>query len=110
MVDRHGSTRDSDRGGGGGDGPPDTDHGRRSDGDVSRGSSVPNRSDPPREVSTLIATAATARALRPAGAEILKDWAVEYYLKFRGPEIHVGRGFRRLPHIHVGPVAHIPLK
>jgi RHS repeat-associated protein len=39
----------------------------------------------------------------------LEEWADEYSVVFRGPEIHPTRRFN-IPHIHVGPVDHIPLK
>jgi len=42
-------------------------------------------------------------------AKILKDWAKEYNLPFRGPEIHPNRNFN-IPHIHIGPVNHLPIK
>lgn len=40
---------------------------------------------------------------------ILKKWAGEYGVRFRGPEAHPGRKFGARPHIHVGPVDHIPI-
>lgn len=43
-------------------------------------------------------------------ANTLKDWAEEYNLPSRGPEAHPGRGFGSNPHIHVGPVNHLPIK
>lgn len=42
-------------------------------------------------------------------AEILKEWAKEYNLPFRGPEIHPNRNFN-IPHIHLGPINHLPVK
>lgn len=44
-----------------------------------------------------------------AEAKILKGWADEYNMLFRGPEMHPSRNFK-LPHIHVGPVNHIIVK
>jgi RHS repeat-associated protein len=41
---------------------------------------------------------------------ILRAWAKEYGLRFRGPEMHPERGFGRIPHVHVGPVDHIPVR
>lgn len=43
-------------------------------------------------------------------AEILKEWAEEHEVPFRGPEAHPGRGFGANPHIHVGPINHIPVR
>ena len=42
-------------------------------------------------------------------AKILKEWAKKYDLPFRGPEIHPNRNFKD-PHIHLGPIDHIPIK
>ncbi|MFL6194034.1 MAG: RHS repeat-associated core domain-containing protein [Thermoanaerobaculia bacterium] len=42
-------------------------------------------------------------------AKTLGEWAKELGLSFRGPEIHPERNFN-IPHIHVGPVDHIPVK
>jgi len=42
-------------------------------------------------------------------AKILKEWAKEYNLPYRGPEIHPDRNYNK-PHIHIGPVNHIPIK
>jgi hypothetical protein len=39
--------------------------------------------------------------------DIVRKWAREVGLPFRGPEIHPGRRFGRTPHVHVGPVNHI---
>ena len=43
-------------------------------------------------------------------AQILKDWAKEVNLSFRGPEVHPNRPFGQFPHVHVGPVDHLPVK
>jgi RHS repeat-associated protein len=43
-------------------------------------------------------------------AGILKGWAAEYKLPFRGPEVHPQRPFGRFPHIHIGPVNHLPVR
>jgi RHS repeat-associated protein len=40
-------------------------------------------------------------------AAILRAWAQEYGVYFRGPEAHAGLGFGRLLHILVGPINHI---
>lgn len=41
---------------------------------------------------------------------ILKDWANEYNIPFRGPEVHPGRPFGKDPHFHLGPVDHIKVR
>jgi hypothetical protein len=45
----------------------------------------------------------------PEQAQILQEWADEVGLDFRGPEVHPGRPFGQYPHIHVGPINHIPV-
>lgn len=42
-------------------------------------------------------------------AKVLVDWAKELGLPARGPEAHPGRPFGKFPHIHVGPVNHVPV-
>jgi len=39
----------------------------------------------------------------------LQQWANEVGLLFRGPEIHPNRPHVNFPHIHIGPVDHIPI-
>jgi len=46
----------------------------------------------------------------PADAETLLKWADEVGLSSRGPEVHPGRPYGQNPHIHIGPVGHIPVK
>jgi hypothetical protein len=41
-------------------------------------------------------------------ANILRDWAKEYNVPFRGPESHPSRPFSQ-PHIHIGPINHVPV-
>jgi len=43
-------------------------------------------------------------------AAALERWAKEYDVPFRGPEQHPTRDFGSQPHIHVGPVNHIPMR
>ena len=42
-------------------------------------------------------------------AKILKEWSKEFNLPFRSPEIHPNRNFN-IPHIHIGPINHLPIK
>jgi hypothetical protein len=43
-------------------------------------------------------------------AKTLVDWGKEVgFPGSRGPEVHDGRPFGQKPHIHVGPVNHIPV-
>jgi RHS repeat-associated protein len=42
-------------------------------------------------------------------AKTLVKWAEEYNLPARGPEVHPWRPFGRSPHIHIGPINHIPI-
>jgi hypothetical protein len=43
-------------------------------------------------------------------ARTLRQWADEYGVDARGPETHKNRPQGQNPHIHVGPVDHIPVK
>jgi RHS repeat-associated protein len=56
-----------------------------------------------------IAKEAQRNGLSPEDAEALREWAEEYDVPFRGPEEHPTRGFGSQPHVHVGPVDHIPV-
>jgi uncharacterized protein RhaS with RHS repeats len=42
-------------------------------------------------------------------ARALIEQAREVGLRARGPEAHEGRGFGSRPHIHIGPINHIPI-
>ncbi len=53
---------------------------------------------------------ANKTGLSESDAEILREWAEEYEVPFRGPEAHPGRGFGSLPHYRLGPLRHIPAK
>ncbi|GIW85426.1 MAG: hypothetical protein KatS3mg107_1086 [Gemmataceae bacterium] len=41
--------------------------------------------------------------------EILRKWAKEYNVLFRGPEIHIHRKKVNFLYIHIGPVDYIPV-
>lgn len=43
-------------------------------------------------------------------AKILEQWAKEYQLPYRPPEVHPNRPFGKEPHFHLGPINHIPIK
>ena len=43
-------------------------------------------------------------------AKTLLKWAKEYNVPARGPEIHPNRPKVNFPHIHIGPVKHIPVR
>src|SRR5262249_12263903 len=47
--------------------------------------------------------------VKPGDVEVLKKWCGEYDGPVRGPEVHPNRPFGQHPHIHVGPVDHIPV-
>jgi hypothetical protein len=49
------------------------------------------------------------RGVDLADVPVLQEWAEELGLSFRGIESHPGRPFGQFPHIHIGPVNHIPL-
>lgn len=61
-------------------------------------------------VIDLAREAKKAGGLTPEEAEALKEFAGETRLPVRGPESHPGRPFGKQPHIHIGPVNHIPIK
>jgi len=45
-----------------------------------------------------------------AEALVLEQLAKEAGVPFRGPEVHPNRPHGRKPHIHLGPVDHLPIK
>ncbi len=51
-----------------------------------------------------------ARGLSRTDAATLKQWGAEYGVPVRGPEVHPNRSHGKKPHLHVGPVDHIPVK
>ena len=51
-----------------------------------------------------------ARGLSRTDAATLKQWGAEYGVPVRGPEVHPNRPHGKKPHLHVGPVDHIPVK
>jgi hypothetical protein len=55
-----------------------------------------------------IAKRAKKTGLTPEEAEILREWAEELDLEFRGPETSDKGTFGRKPHYHCGSQAHIP--
>ncbi|MCL6592264.1 MAG: RHS repeat-associated core domain-containing protein, partial [Firmicutes bacterium] len=65
-----------------------------------------------RDQDTLIQLAKEAKRTKitPEDANTLIQWAKEYGLPYRGPEIHPNRPLGRFPHIHIGPVNHIFIK
>lgn len=64
------------------------------------------------EQETLIELAkAKKRGVTPDEADTLLDWAAEYGVPHHGQEQHThGSPISRAPHIHIGPVGHIPVK
>ena len=42
-------------------------------------------------------------------AEAYKELGKEAGIRVRGPEVHPNRPVGKIPHIHVGPVDHIPV-
>lgn len=46
----------------------------------------------------------------PNEVNILKDWANEYKMPFRGPEVHPNRPFGKEPHFHLGPINHVKVR
>jgi RHS repeat-associated protein len=56
-----------------------------------------------------IAKAAKRKGITRDEAAILKNWAREYNIPFRGPEKHLNRNFQDI-HLHIGPVDKIPVR
>ena len=55
--------------------------------------------------------AAKAGGVSLEDAETLLNWAEEYNLPAHGPEVHINRPGKasNVPHIHIGPVQHLPI-
>ncbi|MCG8560410.1 MAG: hypothetical protein MI824_11470, partial [Hyphomicrobiales bacterium] len=69
------------------------------------------RNTPDQEAAIDLAKDAKRRGgLTQDEAEALVDLAKEAGVPTRGPESHPDRPYGRNPHIHVGPVNHIPVK
>jgi len=64
------------------------------------------------EQSALIEMAKSDKkaGVTPADAQAYRDLGKESGVPVRGPETHPKRPYGREPHIHVGPVDHIPVK
>lgn len=75
---------------------------------VPQGCGVPFTPD--QDALVKIAKEAKRNGLSSEDAEVLREWAEEYDISFRGPESHPGRGFGKNPHYRLGPVNHIPAK
>jgi hypothetical protein len=84
------------------------------DSDVQEGDSCPvdpsKRHTPDQQALDELAKEAQRHGVTPQDAEILKDWAREYGVPARGPEVHPGRPYGKDPHIHIGGRDHIPVK
>jgi RHS repeat-associated protein len=57
-----------------------------------------------------VAKQAKRTGVSPDDVKVLKTWGDEYGVKVRGPETHPRRPHGKKPHIHVGPIDHIPMK
>jgi RHS repeat-associated protein len=68
------------------------------------------RFTPDQEALVGIAKDAERSGVSAAEADTLRQWAAEVGLPFRGPEAHPNRPFGKFPHIHLGPVDHIPVR
>lgn len=70
---------------------------------------VPGRFNSNQDALIKLSREAKRKGITTEEAEILKQWAKEYGLPYRGVEIHPNRNFDT-PHIHIGPIDHIPIK
>ena len=72
------------------------------------------RNTPEQDAVIQLAKEAQKKGLTPEQAEILKAWAEEYNVPNRPQnrlsETHPNRPQGKYPHIHVGPVDHIPVQ
>jgi len=66
--------------------------------------------DPNQRALVDLAKSAQRTGVTPNQSATLNQWANEYNIPFRGPEVHPGRPQGQYPHIHVGPVDHIKIK
>jgi hypothetical protein len=57
-----------------------------------------------------LAKSAKRTGVDPTDAQTLLEWADELRLVGRGPEVHPGRPWGWSPHIHIGPINHIPVR
>jgi RHS repeat-associated protein len=71
---------------------------------------APQRFTPDQQALVALAKEAQRRGATRSEARILREWSNEYGLASRGPESHSGRRFGSQPHLHVGPVNHIPVR
>jgi hypothetical protein len=65
------------------------------------------RFTPDQEALVALGKEARRRGVTLPEARILKEWARELGIPFRGPEAHPTRSFGRKLHIHLGPINHI---
>ena len=71
----------------------------------------PNRFNPNQDALIQLAKQSKrGPGLRPPEANTMIEWAREYGVPSRGPEQHPNRPHGRNPHIHVGPINHIPVR
>jgi RHS repeat-associated protein len=68
------------------------------------------RFTPEQDALIKLAKEAKRRGVTPEEAQALRQWADEVGLPSRGPEAHPGRPYGQYPHIHIGPVDHIPVR
>jgi RHS repeat-associated protein len=74
------------------------------------GVAAPRRFTPDQDaLIQLVRDAERRGGVAASDVSILKQWANEYGLPFRGPQVHPGRPIGQFPHIHVGPVNHVPV-
>jgi hypothetical protein len=66
------------------------------------------RFSPDQQALIDLAKQAKKLGISPENAETMKDWAKEHGVDSRGPETHPGRNLD-FPHIHIGPIDHIPV-
>lgn len=70
---------------------------------------APRRNNPDQHALIELARDANRTGTTPAQANTLLQWAAEYGVPGRGIESHPGRPHGQYPHIHIGPINHIPV-
>ena len=68
------------------------------------------RFSPDQEALVDLAKQSSSRGLTVEEGKMLKVWANEVNVPFRGPEAHPGEGFGSQEHFHIGPIDHILLR
>lgn len=81
-------------------------------GSIGTGGKILNKSKrftPDQSALVDLAKQVKRKGVTPEEGRILKEWGKEVDIPVKGPEVHPNRNFN-VPHYHVGPVDHIPVR